>query len=254
MEDKKPLIVVSNDDGYQAKGINVLMRTLMEFGDVLVVAPHTGRSGKGCAITSEVPIKIELVSEEPGLRVFSCTGTPCDCIKAACDSIIRKPDLIVGGINHGDNSAVNAHYSGTMGVALEGCMKDIPSIAFSLCSHDPDADFSPTLPYIRKIVTAVLEKGLPKGSCLNVNFPDTPSYNGIKICRQATGRWINEWEMFDNPRGEGKWLCLTGEFTVEDTSIDADRVALDNNYVTITPTTIDFTNYKLLDEMQQWGL
>ena len=100
----------------------------------------------------------------------------------------------------------------------------------------------------------MLEKGLPKGSCLNVNFPNTPSYKGIKICRQAVGKWINEWEMFDNPRGEGKWLCLTGEFDVEETSIEADRVALDNNYVTITPTTIDFTDYKLLDEMQQWGL
>jgi 5'-nucleotidase len=252
----RPLILVSNDDGYQAKGINCLVRVLKEFGDVVVVAPHTGRSGKGCAITSEVPVKVELVSSEPGLDIYSCTGTPCDCVKVACHDIVpRRPDLVVGGINHGDNSAVNAHYSGTMGVVLEGCMKGIPSIAFSLCSHDPDADFTPTYDIIRRIVAKVLEKGLPKGSCLNVNFPDSPSYAGIKVCRQAMGRWVNEWESKDDPRGSnGKWLFLTGEFVVDDTDPEADRVALDNNYVTITPISIDMTDYKLLEEMKQWNL
>ena len=115
---KRPLILVSNDDGYQAKGINCLLQVLREFGDVVAVAPHTGRSGKGCAITSETPIKTKLVSSEPGLEVYSCTGTPCDCVKIACHAIVpRTPDLVVGGINHGDNSAVNAHYSGTMGLS-----------------------------------------------------------------------------------------------------------------------------------------
>jgi 5'-nucleotidase len=142
-----------------------------------------------------------------------------------------------------------------MGVVLEGCMKGIPSIAFSLCSHDADADFTPTYDVIRKIVTKVLEKGLPKGSCLNVNFPDSPSYAGVKVCRQAMGRWVNEWEVKDDPRGSnGKWLFLTGEFVVDDTDPEADRVALDNNYVTITPISIDMTDYKLLAEMKQWNL
>ena len=250
----RPLILVSNDDGYQAKGINSLVGVLKEFGDVVVVAPHTGRSGKGCAITSEVPVKVELVSSEPGVEIYSCTGTPCDCVKVACHDIVpRRPDLVVGGINHGDNSAVNAHYSGTMGVVLEGCMKGIPSIAFSLCSHDADADFTPTYDVIRKVVAAVLERGLPKGSCLNVNFPDSIEYSGIQVCRQAAGRWVNEWAAHNHPRG-GQWWWLTGEFVVDDTAEDADRVALDNNYVAITPTKIDFTDYALLDEMQGWGL
>lgn len=251
---ERPLILVSNDDGYRAKGINSLARVLMEFGDVVVVAPHTGRSGKGCAITSEVPVKVELVSEEPGLKVYSCTGTPCDCVKIACHCVLgRLPDLVVGGINHGDNSAVNAHYSGTMGIVLEGCMKGIPSVAFSLCSHDPDADFTPTYDVIRKVVAMVLERGLPKGSCLNVNFPDSPSYAGVKVCRQAMGRWVNEWGSHQHPRG-GEWWWLTGEFALEENDPSADRVALDNNYVAITPTTIDFTDYRLLQDMQGWGL
>lgn len=249
---EKPLILVSNDDGYLAKGINSLVTVLKEFGEVIVVAPHTGRSGKGCAITSEIPIKVELVSNEPGVKVYSCTGTPSDCVKVACHAFVpRLPDLVIGGINHGDNSAVNAHYSGTMGVVLEGCMKGIPSIAFSLCSHDADADFTPTFNVIRKVVANVLEKGLPKGSCLNVNFPDTPSYAGVKVCRQASGAWVNEWESHEHPRG-GKWWWLTGEFVVEELCPDADRVALDNNYVTITPTKIDFTDYALLESMRDW--
>lgn len=254
MQNERPLILVSNDDGYSAKGINVLMKVLMEFGDVVVVAPHTGRSGKGCAITSEVPIKVWSVSDEPGLQVYACTGTPCDCVKVALHSVLtRRPALVVGGINHGDNSAVNAHYSGTMGVVMEGCMKGIPSIAFSLCSHDADADFSATVPVIRKVVEQVLQRGLPYGSCLNVNFPDTPSYAGIKVCRQANGQWVNEWGAHEHPRG-GTWYWLTGSFESVDKDDDCDRVALDNNYVAITPTRIDLTDYSLLDSMKEWGI
>lgn len=250
---ERPLILVSNDDGYLAKGINCLVGVLREFGDVVVVAPHTGRSGKGCAITSETPIKLSLISSEPGLEIYSCTGTPSDCVKLACHAVLsRKPDLVVGGINHGDNSAVNAHYSGTMGVVLEGCMKGIPSVAFSLCSHDADADFTPTYDIICKVVAQVLDRGLPVGSCLNVNFPDSPSYAGIRVCRQAVGSWVNEWTSHNHPRG-GEWWWLTGDFVVEDKDPMADRVALNNNYVAITPTTIDFTDYRLLKEMQQWN-
>ncbi len=250
----RPLILVSNDDGYKAKGINCLVQVLKEFGEVVVVAPHTGRSGKGCAITSEIPIKVWKVNEEDEVQVYACTGTPSDCVKLACHSVVsRRPALVVGGINHGDNSAVNAHYSGTMGVVLEGCMKGIPSIAFSLCSHDDDADFSPTYPYIRKIVAEVLSRGLPLGSCLNVNFPDSPSYAGVKVCRQASGEWVNEWAAHNHPRG-GEWWWLTGDFVINDTDDGADRVALSKNYVAITPTKIDFTDYSLLADMQGWNL
>ena len=131
--------------------------------------------------------------------------------------------------------------------------ESIPSIAFSLCSHDSDADFTPTFDVIRKVVAAVLKRGLPAGSCLNVNFPDSASYAGVRICRQAAGSWVNEWEAHEHPRG-GKWWWLTGDFVVEEQGDDADRVALDNNYVTITPTKIDFTDYALLEDMKGWGL
>ena len=117
MENKKPLILVSNDDGVMAKGINELVRFLRPLGDIVVMAPDSPRSGSGCALTVTQPVHYQLVKKEVGLTVYKCTGTPTDCIKLARNTVLdREPDLVVGGINHGDNSATNMHYSGTMGV------------------------------------------------------------------------------------------------------------------------------------------
>lgn len=172
MNDMRPLILLSNDDGVQAKGLNELIDMLSPLGDILVMAPDSARSGSACAITSHDPLRYRVVAVRPGIKICACSGTPVDCVKLALEMETgRKPDVVVSGINHGDNSSVNVHYSGTMGVVLEGCMKGIPSIGFSLCDFDADADFSPTVPYVRDIVARVLKTGLPAGVCLNVNFP-----------------------------------------------------------------------------------
>ena len=170
---ERPLILICNDDGYQAKGINELVDMLRDMADLLVCAPDSGRSGYACAFSATDPLRLQLVSSEEGLQVWKCNGTPVDCVKLALDRLLqgRRPDLVLGGINHGDNASVNTHYSGTMGVVLEGCMKYLPSVAFSLCDFRPDADFSPLRPYVREICSRVLANGLPKGVCLNVNFP-----------------------------------------------------------------------------------
>jgi 5'-nucleotidase len=147
-------------------------------------------------------VKYYKVREEEDLTVYKCTGTPVDCVKLALHTVVpRRPDVVIGGINHGDNSSVNVHYSGTMGVVIEGCLKGISSIGYSLCNHFADADFSSSLPYIRRITEQVLEHGLPLGICLNVNFPDTASLKGVRICRQTNGAWINEWKRSLHPRG-----------------------------------------------------
>ena len=159
---------------------------------------------------------------------------------------------VVGGINHGDNSSVNLHYSGTMGVVIEGCLKGVPSIGFSLCNHEPNADFEPAGPYIREIARLVLEKGLPPLTCLNVNFPDTKELKGVKICEQTKGQWTNEWENFVH-RGDAHYYWLTGEFENNDAENEKnDHWALDNGYVAITPTTVDATAYGLIDELKAW--
>lgn len=254
MQQRRPLILISNDDGVAAKGINELIRFLRPAADLIVMAPDSPRSGMAAAITSQNPISFLPVSKEEGLSIYQCTGTPVDCIKLALETVTpRCPDLVIGGINHGDNSAVNVHYSGTMGVVLEGCMKGIPSIGFSVCDHDPDLDFEPTMEPIRKIVHKVLHHGLPQGTCLNVNFPQYPPYKGIKICRQTIGCWEREWCSCPHPRGGADLYWITGHFSNhEPESTDTDKWALDNGYIAITPIQIDMTAYPLLQDMQEW--
>lgn len=254
MKANKPLILISNDDGWQAKGIQKLMQMLRSIGDVVVMAPDGPRSGSSCAMTSDTPVRFTKLQEEDGLVVYKCTGTPTDCVKLALHTLPRRPDLVVGGINHGDNSSVNVHYSGTMGVVLEGCMKGIPSIGFSLCDHDPEADFEPMLPYVKRVVEEVLAHGLPQGVCLNVNAPVASAYQGIRICRQTQGAWENEWKCCPHPRG-GEYYWLTGNYKVmEGDSEEHDHWALDHQYIAITPVQIDMTAYQVMEELKSWNL
>ena len=275
MENKRPLILISNDDGYQAKGLNCLIDMLRPLADIVVCAPDGPRSGFSCAFSAEIPLKLTLQHQEPGAEVWSCNGTPVDCVKMALDNIVsRRPDMVVGGINHGDNSSVNSHYSGTMGVVLEGCMKYIPSVAFSLCDHSADADFEPMRPLVVSITQRVLKEGLPKGACLNVNFPDpsdlpclgeahdTPpkqgetegGFRGVRICRMAHGRWVNETVKCHHVRDYDYWW-MAGEYANDEPDAeDTDRWALSHGYVAITPTQIDVTHYELLRQMEGWQL
>lgn len=254
MNKEKPLILISNDDGVTAKGINELIKMLRPLGDVVVMAPDAPRSGAACSLTIVDPVHYELRHKEDGLTVYSCSGTPTDCVKLAMHEVLdHKPDLVVGGINHGDNSAVNVHYSGTMGVVLEGCMKGIPSVGFSLCDHNPDADFSLLEKYVQRIASDVLEKGLPQGVCLNVNFPLVPCLKGVKICRQTRGQWQNEWSVCSHPRKSG-YFWLMGSFHCTEKEEDSDAWALDNGYVAITPVKIDVTAYEIINELKAWNL
>ncbi len=251
---EKPLLLLSNDDGFDSKGLKELIETLRPMADLIVVAPSGPRSGSSGAITSQVPLRCSLVSEEPGVTVYKCSGTPVDCVKLALNSFVpRMPDMVIGGINHGDNSSVNVHYSGTMGVVIEGCLKGIPSVGFSLCNHDPDADFSATLPYVRLIVANVLAEGLPVGVCLNVNFPDVPDLKGVKVCRQTDGVWASEFAERKHPHGD-VYYWMTGVYVNnEPDAPDTDHWALDHGYVAITPTQIDMTAYGQLKRINDWN-
>ena len=253
MENQRPLILVSNDDGITAKGISELIKFLRPLGEIVVMAPDAPRSGTGCSLTVKEPIHYQLSRKEVGLTVYKCSGTPADCVKLAFHTVLdRKPDLVIGGINHGDNSSVNAHYSGTMGAVIEGCLKGVPSVAFSLCSHEADADFEPAGEYIRDIVSKLLEKGLPLLTCLNVNIPATKELQGVRVCQQAQGQWTNEWEHFAH-RGDTQYYWLTGDFEHTDPENEkTDRWALANGYIAITPTTVDVTAYDLMDELRAW--
>lgn len=255
MEFKRPLLLISNDDGYRAKGVNSLVDMLADYGDIIVCAPEDARSGYSCAFSATIPLTLKLREKKAGVEIWSCNGTPVDCVKMALSELCpRKPDIVIGGINHGDNASVNAHYSGTMGVTLEGCMKYIPSVAFSLCDFRADADFEPLRPYICEITSRVLSEGLPLGVCLNVNFPLVPRYLGVKVCRMAHGTWSNEVTKCHHPRGYDYWWMVGKYQNDEPEAEDTDRWALDNGYIAITPTLIDVTAYEAIDKIKSWCL
>ena len=253
----KPFILLSNDDGVQAPGLHVLIETLRPLAELFVVAPDRPRSGAGCGLTSTLPLTCRCVRKEEGMQVYACSGTPVDCVKLAFDQLLegRKPDMVIGGINHGSNASINVHYSGTMGVAFEGCLQGVPSIAYSLCNHAEDADFAPTQPVICRITQAVLDNGLPQGTCLNVNFPDVPTFKGIRLCRMARSRWTNEYQPYDRPGVARRYYWLTGHCnSLEPQADDTDDWALAQGYVAVTPTLTDVTDYSLLRTMKTWQL
>ena len=256
MQTEKPLILVSNDDGYHSPGIRILVDMISSLADVIVCAPEAARSGYSCAFSAVEYLRLKRRKNIGTAEVWSCTGTPVDCVKLAMDQLCRdrKPAMVLGGINHGDNSAVNNHYSGTMGVAMEGCMKYIPSIAFSSCYTDEHANLEPLRPYVQALVRRVLNDGLPKGICLNVNFPPRESFLGVKVCRMTFGRWVDEIVKEHHPRNYD-YFWVVGYFRNDEPEAeDSDQWALDRGYVAITPTKMDVTAYEFMDELRRWQL
>ena len=249
----RPLILITNDDGVYAKGIQCLMEAVRHLGDVVVVAPDGARSGMSSAITSNIPIRVSLLKQEDGLTVYACTGTPVDCVKLAINEILnREPDLVISGINHGSNSAICVVYSGTMGAAIEGCIFGIPSFGISLTSHSPDADFSESVEYGKIVAEKILKEGLPKGVCLNMNIPDIKDVKGMKICIQTAGRWTAEFLKSQDALGkEVYWLTgVFDNYNLNDTN--SDEWALSNGYVSIVPIKIDLTAYDVVNQMKHW--
>jgi len=253
-EKTKPLILITNDDGADAPGIIVLTRLMMQIGDVVVVAPDGPRSAQSNALTVTKPIRFKKTEEKVGLIRYICNGTPTDCIKLSLNEIVeRKPDLIVSGINHGSNSAINVIYSGTMGAVLEGCENGILSIGFSIDSHSHEVDFTDFEPFVLQITREALKNGVPHAICLNVNAPKG-IIKGTRISRQCDGQWVKEYEKRTDPQG-CDYFWLTGYFENREPSAeDTDEWALLNNYISIVPTKIDLTAYEVINEIKRWNL
>lgn len=254
MTQNQPLILITNDDGYEAKGINSLVDSLVGLGEIVVVAPDGPRSGMSGSITSLQPIRYRLHErdEERNVTVYTCTGTPVDCVKLGISEIVgRKPDLLVSGINHGSNANICVHYSGTMGAAIEGCIFKVPSIGYSLLDHHPNADFSHASEPIRTLSAEVIKTGLPEGVCLNVNIPKG-ELKGMKVCRQAMGQWIDEFvRSSDGQKKDVFWL--TGRFNNDDPEAkETDEYHLDRGYASIVPVKVDLTAHEFVEQMKTW--
>jgi 5'-nucleotidase len=254
--EKKPLILVTNDDGITAPGIRALVAAVEEFGEVLVVAPDRPQSGMGHAITVNNPLRMNEVDDYDTIKAYTCSGTPVDCVKLAIYEILKKrPALIVSGVNHGSNCSTNVLYSGTMSAAVEGALEGIPSIGFSLLDYAHDANFEPAKGVVKTVVKSTLEKGMPDGICLNVNIPkasDEP-LKGIKVCRQAKAFWDDKFDMRQDPLGK-KYYWLTGQFENQDKGGDTDIWALENNYVSVVPTQFDMTAHHAITSINNWEL
>ena len=249
----KPLILITNDDSIYAKGIKALVDVAKDFGDVVVVAPDKPQSGMGHAITFNDPLRLSESSIFDAIPAHSCSGTPVDCVKLGIYEVLnRKPDLVLSGINHGANSSTNVLYSGTMSATIEGAMEHIPSIGFSYDDFDENADFSTAQAVARKVIPSVLQNGLPKGVCLNVNIPKVAvaDLKGIKVCRQAYAFWEDRFDKRMDQFGR-TYYWLTGKFDQREDAHDTDLYYLDQGYASIVPTHFDLTAHDAIQQLTQ---
>ncbi|MCX2679964.1 5'/3'-nucleotidase SurE [Galbibacter sp. EGI 63066] len=255
---KKPLILVTNDDGITAPGIRALISVMNEIGDVIVVAPDSPQSGMGHAITVNSTLYCSpiTINDNDEQLEYSCSGTPADCVKLAVNEILNKrPDICVSGINHGSNSSINVIYSGTMSAAVEAGVEGIPAIGFSLCDYSWEADFEAVKKHVKIITKSALKNGLPKGVVLNVNFPKLKAeeIKGIKVCRQAKANWVEEFDKRTNPMGR-EYYWLTGKFVNHDKGEDTDEWALANGYASVVPVQFDLTAHHSIQDLNTWNL
>lgn len=248
------LILVSNDDGYNAAGIRHLIEVASDYGYVIAVAPSTHQSGKSSSLTMDTPLRAEVVEETERYKLISVNGTPVDCTKLALNVLLpRRPDLILSGINHGYNSGVNVIYSGTMGVVFEGCLQGIDSIGFSYGDYRPKTDFTPCDAVMRSTIEYVLEHGLPAGVGLNVNIPvpEGGEVKGIKITRASSGRWAEEYDERVDPYGK-KYYWLTGYLVNDDAdNAETDMYWLERGYASITPCSPDQSNLQVMESLRK---
>ena len=262
-------ILITNDDGYMAKGIQVLVNIMRQFGDLTIVAPKSAQSGMSMAVTMGYkPIAVRHLKSDPKEDWWYLDGTPASCVKFGIDNILYPvtPDLVVCGINHGSNAATAACYSGTLGAAAEGAINGIPSIGVSLDEFSHDADFSA----IEEMLPGILERLLPVfnkrfGSFYNINFPMLPAseIKGIKVGRMGIVHWINEYQPYGkeflDSRGhepskadieyikavlpEEECYVMAGDVMENDgNGPDSDHILMENGYVAITPLNLDNTD------------
>ncbi|MCB0666154.1 MAG: 5'/3'-nucleotidase SurE [Saprospiraceae bacterium] len=249
---ERPLILATNDDGILAPGLAALVDVVKSLGEVIVVAPDSPQSGKGHAITIDQPLRINEVEAFGAIKAYECSGTPVDCVKLAMN-VIKKDrpfDLCVSGINHGSNASINIIYSGTLSAAMEASLEGVKSIGFSLLDYAFDADFRPSQPFIRQICQRVLDSDLGQSKLLNVNIP-VGTIRGIKVCRQAEARWVEEFQQGTDPRGK-HYYWLTGRFEDGSAEEDTDLKALEEGYISMVPSMHDLTHYSALQELKDF--
>ena len=245
MTKKKPIILLTNDDGISADGIQTLISIFSTFAEVWVVAPDRERSAVSHCISLHSPVRITEVRN----RQFAVDGTPADCVYVAMHHLLsKKPDLIISGINHGANLGTDTLYSGTVAAAMEGALCGITSLAVSLALPENHLkrkclNFNYAAKYVSKLAKEILVNPVPQGVFLNVNVPDILGEpKGVKLCRLGRANWESSVFEKEDPRGR-KYYWIGGERGNSDLIEGTDLHALAMGWITLTPVHYDMTDY-----------
>lgn len=244
-------LLLSNDDGFRAAGIQELAQSLLHLGDVTIVAPDGPRSGFSGAITTTQPLRLKHRKTEGRLRIYSCEGTPVDCVKLALNTLFAdtRPDLIISGINHGSNEGICVGYSGTIGAAREGCIYGIPSLAVSLDDTAWSPDFADSIVYTQQVVKLMQRIQLPPHTMLSLNVPKTKP-QGLKVCAQSVGKFVEEFVPSRDGRGKDIYW-MTGHQRPASSEDRGDWYWLREGWATLTPLQLDTTNHGWIDHLDQ---
>ena len=248
-------ILISNDDGIDAPGIYALAKEVKKIAEITVVAPDKQQSAVGHAITVNYPLRAVPFRKNDEFFGYAVEGTPADAVKLGVRFLLKKkPDLIISGINHGSNTAINIIYSGTVSAATEGTVLGIPSIAVSLTTYQ-EADFSYAAKLAARLALLVAANGLPEGTLLNVNVPAVPESDirGVLLTKQGTSKWDDTFDVRRDPANR-EYFWLTGRMHVTDTDPETDQIAIGNNFVSITPIHYDLTDRTMLAAMRGWNI
>ena len=248
-------VLISNDDGIDAPGILALVLEMKKIAIVTVVAPDRQQSAVGHAITMNYPLRTVPVRKNGEFFGYAVDGTPADAVKLGVRFLLKeKPDLLMSGINHGSNTAINILYSGTVSAATEGTILGIPSIAVSLTTHD-QADFSYAAKFAARLDGRVVAEGLPQGTLLNVNVPAVPEekISGVRVTRQGNSSWEDTFDVRRDPAGR-EYFWLTGSMAIRDTDPETDQIAVRENFISVTPIHYELTDLTQLERMKHWSL
>ena len=242
-------ILLTNDDGYRAPGIQILYETLRSYHEIILAAPDREKSAVGHGITLNEPIRIDKINLNGGGEGYAVTGTPADCVKLGLFKLCTTPpDLVISGINPGSNTGVNINYSGTVGAAREAALNGLSSMAVSV-KRGKTVDFQGMSRFIGDLVDKVCDYGLPAGTFLNINAPDISldDVRGVKITRQASNNLSKQFEKRIDPKDRSYyWYDSINQV---DSEPDTDINALSQNYISITPIQCDITDYKAMREL-----
>jgi len=248
-------ILLTNDDGIYAPGIWALYTALSSRHRVTVIAPDRERSAVGHGITLHTPLRAARVTVNGGYRGYAVNGTPVDCIKLGLSEITGdRQDLVISGINPGENVGVNINYSGTVAAAMEAALYGIPAASISVCARHR-VRYADAARFMAALAGPMVRNGLPFGTILNVNLPNVPltEVAGVRICRQGVGRQAETFEKRVDPRNRAYYWSGPDSQRFE-RHPDVDGSVLSDNYIAITPIQCDQTDYRFIGKLQDWGI